>query len=72
MNANAGQGHTGALGHGLSVGVGLALAGRLSGRYKDTLFPVPYALYSFQARSETRYDLLSAAMIISLFPLAIV
>ena len=36
--------------------------------YKETLFPVPYALYAFQANFDTDYSLVSI-IIIGLFPL---
>jgi raffinose/stachyose/melibiose transport system permease protein len=39
--------------------------------YRETLFPVPYALYAFQSKFSTDYSLLSAAMLISLLPLVI-
>jgi raffinose/stachyose/melibiose transport system permease protein len=40
--------------------------------FNENKYPIPYALYAFQASFFTRYDLMSAAMLISIIPIFIV
>jgi raffinose/stachyose/melibiose transport system permease protein len=40
--------------------------------FSESKYPVPYALYAFQSSFSTRYDLLSAGMLISIVPLFVI
>jgi raffinose/stachyose/melibiose transport system permease protein len=40
--------------------------------FSESKYPVPYALYAFQSSFYTRYDLLSAGMLISIVPLFVI